>query len=378
MLGRILGATIFETSAREALAVISNAQQFTSAQPPIALGEIYVLVLRANPGSSAGLQISDSSLLIRAKGLRERRRLDAEEDGIGQSVALPVVIEKEKELFTDAGTAEVSAELVEVIRRFSKTFDFIDRVVGIQALVAKELKGRAVEIVSAGLGDHVDHSAASVAELSGICVGIDLEFLHRVFAELVRSTARSSAADGLAEEGVVVVRAIDDQGIESAALSGKADVAAAYVEGDTWSKEYEIDEVTTVCGEVFNGHIVHRGAHLTTGGFDDGGFIGDGDGLGLSSHREGEVQVQPGADTQRDVLLRQLGEARVLDFDRVGAYREDGEGEEAVGIASGLKVDACRVVGTGQLGARKSGTGLIDDDAFDGALIPLGPGGSGD
>ena len=33
-----------------------------------------------------------------------------------------------------------------------------------------------------------------------------------------------------------------------------------------------------------------------------------GDGLGLSSHREGEVQVQSGADTQRYVLLCQLGE----------------------------------------------------------------------
>jgi len=54
----------------------------------------------------------------------------------------------------------------------------------------------------------------------------------------------------------------------------------------------------------------------------------------------------------------------------VGTYRQDGEGEEAVGIASGLKVDTGRAVGSHQLGAGKSGTGLIDDDAFDGALIP--------
>ena len=27
---------------------------------------------------------------------------------------------------------------------------------------------------------------------------------------------------------------------------------------------FEIDEVAAVCGEVFNGHIFHRGAHLTT------------------------------------------------------------------------------------------------------------------
>jgi len=122
-----------------------------------------------------------------------------------ERVALTVVIEKEKKFFTDNGTADVSAELVEMIRRLRAPVDFIDGIVGIQALVAKEFKGRAVEVVGAGLGDDVDHSTAGVAELGGICVGIDLEFLHCVFAELVRGAARSSAADGLAEESVVVV-----------------------------------------------------------------------------------------------------------------------------------------------------------------------------
>ena len=52
---------------------------------------------------------------------------------------------------------------------------------------------------------------------------------------------------------------------------------------------------------------------------------------------------------------------------------KDGKGKEAVGITGGLKVDACRIVSSRQLGAGKSGTGLIHDDAFDGALIRLGP-----
>src|SRR5437660_8955703 len=257
---------------------------------------------------------------------------------------MSVVIEEEKEFFTDDRATDISSELVEVIWRFAKAFNFVDGVVGIQAPVAKEFKGRAVEIVGAGLGDDVDHGTARAAECGGIGVGIDLEFLHRVFAELVGSAARSRAADGLSEEGVVVVRAINNEGIESAALSGKADVAAAHVEGDAWSEQREIDEVAAVCGEVLNGDIIHGGAHLTTRGFDNGRFIRDGDGLGLPSHREGEVQVQPGADTERDVLLRQLGETWVLDFDGVGAYWKDGKGKEAVGVAGGLKADAGRVV----------------------------------
>src|SRR5207249_5708534 len=156
---------------------------------------------------------------------------------------LAIVVKKEEELLFEDGATDISAELIEVIRRLRATVNFIDRVVGIEAPVAKEFKGRAVEIVGAGLGDHVDHSSAGVAKFGGISIGIDLEFLDRVFAELVRSAARASAADGLAEEGVVVVRAVNDQGIYSAALPGKADVAAAHVEGDAWSEEREIDEV---------------------------------------------------------------------------------------------------------------------------------------
>jgi len=43
-------------------------------------------------------------------------------------------------------------------------------------------------------------------------------------------------------------------------------------------------KLRAVCREVFNGYVIHGGAHLTTRGFDDGGFIRDGDGLGLPSH----------------------------------------------------------------------------------------------
>src|SRR5260370_3017939 len=85
-----------------------------------------------------------------------------------------------------------------------------------------------------------------MAELGGISVGIDLKFLHGVFAELVRSAARPRAADRLTEKGVVIVGAVDDEGVKSAALSGKADIATANIEGDTWSEEHKVDEVAAV------------------------------------------------------------------------------------------------------------------------------------
>src|SRR5260370_40926929 len=121
---------------------------------------------------------------------------------------------------------------------------------------------------------------------------MDLKFLPRVFAELVRSAARSSAADRLAEEGVVVVRAVDNEGIESAALSGKADIAAAYVEGDAWSKKHEINEVAAVGGGVFNRHIVYRRCHLATGGFDEGRLTCDSDRFPPTADGQRETNVQ--------------------------------------------------------------------------------------
>src|SRR5260370_28494494 len=129
-----------------------------------------------------------------------------------------------------------------------------------------------------------------------------LKLLRGVFGELVRRGDRSSAADRLAEEGVVVVRAVDNEGIESAALSGKADIAAAYVEGDAWSKKHEINEVAAVGGEVFNRHIVYRGAHLATGGFDDGRLTCDSDRFPPTGDGQRERKVETRAYGQCNLL----------------------------------------------------------------------------
>ncbi|MBI1738120.1 MAG: hypothetical protein HYR58_02600 [Acidobacteria bacterium] len=92
-----------------------------------------------------------------------------------------------------------------------------------------------MEVVTAGLGDYVDHGAAGAAELSGVGIGVHLKFLHGIEAELVRRAAGTGAAQGLAEESVVVVGAVHDQRVESAALAGKADVALAHIAGDARS-----------------------------------------------------------------------------------------------------------------------------------------------
>ena len=80
----------------------------------------------------------------------------------------------------------------------------------LQRLVAREDRGGAVPVVGARLGDHVHHRRARAAERGRILVGGDLEFLHRVFRNVVQH-----AADGV----VIVVGAVDGDVAAAAQLS---------------------------------------------------------------------------------------------------------------------------------------------------------------
>src|SRR5262252_6449965 len=104
--------------------------------------------------------------------------------------------------------------------------------------------------VGAGFGDHVDHSAAGAAQLGRVSVGVDLEFLYSVLAELIRSAARAGASESLAEECVVVVGAINGQGVQGTALTGKAQVPATYIARHRGCEQHKINEVSPVHGQI--------------------------------------------------------------------------------------------------------------------------------
>ena len=97
-------------------------------------------------------------------------------------------------------------------------------VLRIQRFVAEEFESAAMTFVRAGLRDDIDDRAAGAAELSRKAVLIHLKFLDRLFGKLVRR-ARARAAERLAEESVVVVRAVDLQAVERAFLSADRQVA---------------------------------------------------------------------------------------------------------------------------------------------------------
>src|SRR5262245_1604579 len=90
----------------------------------------------------------------------------------------------------------------------------VAQAVGVERSVAEEVEGRAMKFVGAGLGDHVDRAAGGPPELGREAVGVDLKLLHRVLAELIGGSARSCAAQRLAEEQIIVVHAVNLDAVE--------------------------------------------------------------------------------------------------------------------------------------------------------------------
>src|SRR5262249_51362756 len=128
--------------------------------------------------------------------------------------ALAIVVEKEKGLVFDNGTADVTTELVNVkgwdraaqlsntrapgrdhqawrpcrwIRRKS-TGSVVKEGVRVQRPVPVELECSAVELVAARLRDHVDDCASGPAEFSRVPIGVHLKLLNRVLRKLVWSS----------------------------------------------------------------------------------------------------------------------------------------------------------------------------------------------
>src|SRR5260370_22147453 len=114
--------------------------------------------------------------------------------------------------------ADVSGKLVEMVagsygkrpaagnRR--RLLQAVDRIVGVHPAVAEEFERSAMKFIGSRFGNNINHSSAGPAEFGGIAVGVDLEFLHRILRELVRSAAGAGAAQGLPEERLVVVGAV--------------------------------------------------------------------------------------------------------------------------------------------------------------------------
>ena len=286
----------------------------------IGLDEVHVLVLTADIVLRVRLEDVVAALIV---GRRDRdRSAAADDDGIRQIVALHVIVDEEEVLVVLDRTAGGKAVLIEVIGTLRAIVDLVDVVVRVVALVAQEVEERAVEIVRARLRHDVDDGATGAAVLGRVGVVVDLELLYRVLRELVRRAAGAGAAEGLAEERVVIVRAIDDERVERAALSGEADVAGAHVLHHAGRRENEVDEVASIDRQVLNRCLVHDRAHLCALRFDERSSGRDGHRLGDADfHREVDRRVA--ADVDDDFLADNRLESFQRRFDAVRAGHQE-------------------------------------------------------
>src|SRR6266496_614360 len=102
-------------------------------------------------------------------------------------------------------------------------------------------------VVSAAFGDHVNDATSSAADLRGVAVRRDLEFLHRVLAETVRAATRTGASGRLSEKHIVRVRPVHRKTVGGAALPAEAQIATArWIAYHSRSQHGEIQKVAAV------------------------------------------------------------------------------------------------------------------------------------
>ncbi len=91
--------------------IVAQAQVLIGGDDPVDFAGVDVVVEIASIGGKEGIELARGPL---GEGVGGGR--NGEEDGVGVLVALSVVIEEEEELVPLDGAANVSSELVEVIR----------------------------------------------------------------------------------------------------------------------------------------------------------------------------------------------------------------------------------------------------------------------
>jgi len=226
---------------------------------------------------------------------------------------------------------------------------------GVEVLGAQEVEGRAVELVGAALGHHVDDGAARAAVLGRRVGRHDAELGGGIHVDV------HGVADGLR---VVVVDAVDLVVVAAlaAAVGGRiAGLALDHAGG-------QIDQAQRVAAverQVGDALLVNDGVELGGGGFhlldlgadlDFGGHFGNG-------HDHGEVQVF--TDGQLDAGDSDRLEALEFGLDFVVADSEVCENVESVVVRQRLAGGASVRVGQDHGDAGDDAAGVVLDHTFD-------------
>src|SRR6266849_184024 len=268
---------------------------------------------------------------------------------------------EEEQLVLDKRAAEAAAELVaaEIIERLAVGGG------GGEGFRAEVLKGAAVNVVGARLGDDVDDPACGAAEF-----GIGAAGHHLEFSDCFEGDVDSSAlaAHLLAEEAIVVITAIEADVVEDAALAIDVDFIAVRTLGnaDAGGQGEQVFKFTTQNGRLGDGGLIERRRTDRFGDLDDRD-IGGGDLLGDSRNLHGHRDGDDLTDGELHILLEDGGEAGLADGELIAARREAQKGEVAIRIGF---VRLCEIgieILGFHRGAGNASAALIDDIPLHGA-----------
>ena len=287
--------------------------------------------------------IRRSSLRVHGKVAAEhlRRRYDVQQSGL-PAPALAFVHEEKEGSVLGNGAADCRAELILAKLGLRRAGTVREELRSVQVVVANEFEYRAVDLVSAGLGDDVDIRSGGRSELSRSDVRLDLEFLNGI--------DRGLQPVGL-EEALVVVHAVQRVVVGLAAQPADRHGGAGCLECRQRSgaghgarrQDRELREAAAVQGQLYHLFVVDRRRDCRAVGLQLHRRSTDFDDLGNFADRQGEIHAQGLVHCELNAGLLGLVEAGHFGCNRIHSWRERRNGEATcftgrndTGVASAL------------------------------------------
>src|SRR5262249_51886416 len=297
---------------------------------------------------------------------------------IGLAVANPpsLIIAKEKHLVVADGPAPRAAELVLPGWRFWPPVFVVEKVVGVERVVAQEFEGAAVKSVLARFDLDVDDAAARPPELGGVGAGLDFELFERVYAGEDDDRVQPRFIVVHAVEQEVVVARPHAVGRERRRGAPGQAARAVYVCAGNPAQHAgqgarQLDEIAPVQRQVFDLRFVDRSAQVGALGLHQRHCALDSDRFGRRADLQLQVHARFLVDVELHVGERQLLETGHLGGNAVRAGRQRWRDIFAVRIADDDSRYAGLRVGEGDSDAGYRGAAPIVDRPEDRAAHGL-------
>ena len=241
------------------------------------------------------------------------------------------------------------------------------------ALVAVVVVRVALDPVGAALERHVDGRAGGVSLLGVEGRGLDLELLHRAGGRDERHAAAVGHVRRAVERELVAARAAVGGEVGRAAVVERTGELEVAVIGDAGGQPREHERVAVRERHQRDALLVDDLPGRSAARVEKRRFRRDVDHLGQPAHFHLEIDLQPIADPDFDVLPVQLLEALQLCADAIGSRRQIQQRVVARPVGDGLVAHVGITVGHRDRHAWQQATRFVGHPADDSAAKVLRP-----